>query len=275
MNKKDWIKNNLPTILTGVGCVGTLVTAGLAIRAGMKIADICSDEERFKVEASNGDEWAEIDVKSNGEYYVNYRISKKSVKKEVIKACMPVAIGSVVTIGCGISADILNRQQKSDLLAMCALIGSSYSGYRSEVIRRYGAEVDREITDCVAKSPEVCCMCPDIPDKKCHWIIDMCMDDLPKYELDAYERDIINAERHLNRNYIMCGEQSFGNFLEFLGFDVGKFANEMVFGWAINDSEIYYIDFVHTKIDENTFRLTPIFAPWYQFDRLDMWGEEY
>lgn len=249
MNKKDWIKSNLPTILTILSSVGTVATAGLGIRAGMKIGDYIDDTIRIEHE--------------------------KPDKKEIVKLCIPVAISSVVSVGCGIGADIMNRQQKSDLLAMCALIGSSYSGYRSEVVRRYGPEVDKEIVDTVCGSPEICCMCPDIPDKKVHWIIDMCMDDLPKYELDAYERDIINAERHLNRNYMMTMAQSVADFLDFLGFKVDDFANECVFGWAIGDSEIYYLDFYHTKIDENTFRLTPLFAPWYQFDRLDMWGNEY
>ena len=243
MSKKEWIKNNAHTILTVVGCVSTIITTGLAIKAGMNVADICEEDE--------------------------------PKKKDIVKACVPAAVGCGVTISAIIGADIMHRRQTNDLLAMCALIGSSYSGYRQEAVRRYGAEVDHEITDCVAKSPEVCCMCPDIPDKKCHWIIDMLMDDLPKYELDAYERDIINAEKHLNRNYILRSEQSFGDFLDFLGFNVDNFGNENIFGWAINDSEIYYIDFIHTKIDENTFKLTPVWAPWYGYDRYDMWGNEY
>jgi len=247
MNKRDWLKTNAPTILTVIGCVGTVVTGGLAIRAGLKIADICAETEE----------------------------DEKPCKKKIIKACIPAAAACVVSIGCNAGADILNRGQKSDLLAMCAVIGSSYSGYRQEVIKRYGAEVDKEITDTVAGCAEYMYMAPEVPDKLCHWVIDMCMDDLPKYEIDAYERDILHAEMHLNRNYILCGEQSFRDLLIFLGVDVVPFGNEEIFGWAINDSEIYYLDFVHTKIDENTFRLTPVFAPCYQFDHLDMWGNEY
>lgn len=249
MNKKEFIKNNIPTILSIIGGVGAVATAVLGVRAGIKIGDYIDDTITIEHE--------------------------KPKKKEIAKLCIPVAIACGTTVACGISADILNRGQKNDLLAMCMAIGSSYSGYRQEVVRRYGAEVDKEIVDTVAKCPEVCCMCPDIPDKKVHWIIDMCVDSLGQYELDAYERDVINAERHLNRNYILGGEQSYGDFLRFLGFEVASFDNENVYGWAINDSEIYYLDFYHSKIDENTFKITPIFAPWYRFDELDMWGNEY
>ena len=44
MNKKEWIKNNAHTILTVVGCVSTIITTGLAIKAGMNVADICEEE---------------------------------------------------------------------------------------------------------------------------------------------------------------------------------------------------------------------------------------
>ena len=73
----------------------------------------------------------------------------------------------------------------------------------------------------------------------------------------------------------MRADQSFGDFLNFLGFNVDNFVNENIFGWAMNDCEIFYIDFIHTKIDENTFKVTPVFAPWYRYDEYDMWGKEY
>ena len=41
----------------------------------------------------------------------------------------------------------------------------------------------------------------------------------------------------------------------------------------IDDCQIYFLDFHHTKIDENTFRLTPVWAPWYDYENLNMFGE--
>lgn len=277
MNKKDWLINNAPTILTGLGCVGTVVTAGLAVKAGMKIADICSDDRRFKVEASNeGDDWIEIEVKSNEEYYTQYRITKKSDRKDVIKACIPVAVSSVVTLACNISADILNRRQKSDLLAICALVGSSYSGYRQDIIKRYGREIDKEIVDTVASNCSVCYMAPDIPDNMCHWVLDLYCDGLPRFEFDAFERDVLHAEMHFNRNYIYSGDANVVDLLNMLGICVKNEENSLLnsYGWSINDDEIYYIDFEHMKIDENTVKIYPVFSPWKKFWDKNMWGEE-
>lgn len=245
---KDWIKNNAPTLLTIAGGVGTVVTSILGIRAGMKIRDYIEDTEKPK-------------------------------KKEIIKACTPVVVSSALTIGCNVSADILNRQQKSDLLAISAMIGASYSGYRQEVINRYGAEVDREITDTVARNAECMYMAPDIPDKLCHWVINMYDENIPVLYFDAYERDVLHAEMHFNRNYILGGGQSVSALLEFLGFARtpydGMWENTDIYGWAINDSEIYYVDFEHRKIGEDTFELHPVFAPWRDFWHLDMFGNEY
>lgn len=239
MNKKDI----LPLTFSTIGFIGTFVSSYLGIRAGMKIADIYSENE-------------DVD------------------KKEIIKTCIPVGVSCVLTTGCNITSNIILHKQRNDIVSLAAVIGSSYVGYRQEVIKRYGEDVDREIAKTVNKNHYVCNMHPEIPDKLCHWIVDMCDDNLPTYELDAYERDIINAERHLNRNYMLNTYQSFGDFLAFLGFkNVDKITD--AYGWAIEDNEIYVIDFEHVQVDDNTFRIVPIFSPWYDYENQDMFGESY
>lgn len=237
MNKyKSFIKNNSGTLLTIAGCIGTIATTVLGIRAGMKIK-----EENLDV-------------------------------KESILAAVPAVIGCAGSIACVVAGDALNRKQKSELLATCALAGSSYSSYRQEIRKRYGEEVDKEILETVASNPECMYMAPDIPDKVCTWIIDMCDDNIPPIEIQACERDIIHAEYYLNRNYILKSEQSVIDFFTFLGIENidPRYGN---YGWMIDDCQIYFLDFRHTKIDENTFRLTPIFSPWYDYENLNMFGE--
>ena len=91
MNKyKSFVKNNSGTLLTIAGCIGTIATTVLGIRAGMKIK-----EENLDV-------------------------------KESILAAVPAVIGCAGSIACVVAGDALNRKQKSELLATCALAGSSY-----------------------------------------------------------------------------------------------------------------------------------------------------
>ena len=252
MNKekvKKFFKDNGPTMLMAAGCAGTVVTAVLGINAGTKIAKIMDKQEDEKL--------------------------TKEDKIAVVKACVPAVISCGASIGCNVGADILNRKAKNDLIAMCALVGSSYSGYRSEVIKRYGKEVDSDIIDTVNERCDLCYMAPEVPDKLSKWIIDMGDYNIPEYTIEAYERDVINAEKHLNRNYILGWSASVTNLLEFL--DVPKFDAEITdkYGWALDDSEIYFIDFEHRKIDDNTFKLFPVFTPWKNFWECDCLGEKY
>lgn len=239
-NFKSFIKTNGPTLLTLASVISVITTTALSIKAGMDVSGLCEE--------------------------------KKPDKKDLLKTCVPAFAFCAVSIGCALGADMLNRKQKSDLLAMCALAGSSYSSYRTEVIKRYGEEVDEDIIDTVSNS---CCyhfMAPDIPDKKCHWILNLYDEHIPIYELDALERDIIHAEMHFNRNYILSGGQPVSSLLNFLGIELSKDEKELAdyYGWLINDDEIYYVDFEHTKIDDTTFEIHPVFAPWADYENRDM-----
>lgn len=236
---KNFIKNNSGTLLTIAGGLGMIATTALSIKAGMDIKE------------------------------------KKLDTKESIKACIPAVIGCAGSIACVVAGDALNRKQKSELLATCAAIGSSYSCYRNEIIKRYGEDVDNEIVDTVSNSCYRHHMAPEVSDKVCHWIIDMCVDGLPIYEIDARERDIIHAEYHVNRNYILGSEQSINDLYKLLGIECSTkdLIKQEMYGWKIDDSEVYFLDFEHEKIDDNTFRLTPLWAPWFDFQNLNMFGE--
>lgn len=232
-----FIKNNSGTLLSIAGCIGTVASTVLAIKTGMKIKE------------------NDMDV------------------KEGIKSCVPVVLTCAGSIACVVAGDALNRKQKSELLATCALAGSSYSAYRKEVIKRYGEEVDKEIIDTVAECENYHFMAPDIPDKVCHWVLDLCDVRIPKYEFDACERDVIHAEYHINRNYILSGSRSVSDILPFFGIKETGDINLNKFGWIIDDSEIYFIDFVHRKLDDNTIEITPIWSPWYDYENVNMWGD--
>lgn len=237
-----FVKDNAGNILTLLGCVGFAGTTALAVKTGYDIAN-------------------DVDIQIYDD------------KKELVKKAAPVVLSVAAAIACVCSGNVINARQKKQLVALCMASGSSYAAYRKEIRKRFGEEVDKEIADTVAANCEVCCMCSDIPDRLVHWSVDLCIEGLPILELDAYERDIINAERHLNRNYIMRGCADTAELLEFLGFAKldPEFSN---YGWDIQE-EIFYVDFEHEKVDDQNFIIHPIFAPWYEYDRLNMMGDPY
>ena len=56
----------------------------------------------------------------------------------------------------------------------------------------------------------------------------------------------MNAEYHLNRNYILRGYSYLNEFYEFLGIEDTDYGS--VLSWAPNDDGMYRIDFDHRKL---------------------------
>lgn len=63
-----------------------------------------------------------------------------------------------------------------------------------------------------------------------------------------YEREIMDAEYHLNRNFVMRGYASLNEFYEFLGLPQTLYGDSV--GWSITDGEMW-IDFEHALISRD------------------------
>ena len=84
-----------------------------------------------------------------------------------------------------------------------------------------------------------------------------------------YEREIIDAEYHLNRNFVLRGYAPLNEFYEFLGLPKTEYG-EMV-GWTISDG-YYWIDFEHRLISRDDggadmYAIDMIFPPEPDFMR--------
>lgn len=230
---KTFLKKNTGTILTVSSCICTGLTAYFGIQAGLKLANNDTDD-----------------------------------KKEIVKTCLPVGLCCAGSIGLSVAADISNRKQITTLVNTCLLAGISYTNYREEVKKRYGEDVDAEIiATTIADNCAYHCTAPGTPDVLCHWILNTGDDRIPKIEFDAYEREVIHAEYHINRNYIIMGQQSITDVLSFFGKKPNNSYREYADtnGWKIDDNEVYFIDFEHNErldTEEKTFEICPLFSPW-------------
>lgn len=234
MKKNDvtrFLKEHTGTILTVSSCICTAATAYFGIQAGLKLSEIDTDD-----------------------------------KKEIAKTCLPVGIACASAIGLSVAADISHCRKLTSLANTCLLSGIGYMNYREEVIKRYGEEVDADIiATTIADNCAFHCTTYDVADTKCHWIFDPCMDGIPCVSFDAYERDVIHAEYHFNRNYILRFGASINDLIEM--YTGGRLDNEDadIYGWIPDDNEVYFVDIEHHMIEGctvPTFRITPVFIPW-------------
>lgn len=78
---------------------------------------------------------------------------------------------------------------------------------------------------------------------------------------------VLNAEYHLNRNYILRGYSYLNEFYEFLGIEETDYGS--VLGWAPNDDGMYWIDFNHRKLSSDdgsdVYIIEMPFEPTYDF----------
>lgn len=174
--------------------------------------------------------------------------------KKAFKAYIPTMLIGGATIGCIFGSNGLNKQEIAGLAATCVMLNRRYSSYRNAVIERHGEEEDKKIqAELVKTCANYHCVCPDTPDEKFWW-----RDPYTEKKFQRYERDIIDAELHLNRNFILRGYCSVNEFREFLGLDPVPKGED--FGWTM-DEGYCFIDFEHKMNDDGLCEIMALFYP--------------
>ena len=204
---KLYLHRNSSTILTCIGAVGVVVTAISVAHATPKAT------QRLK-EAT-------------------YDKGEELTKLEAVRVAAPVYIPSVVigagTIACMFGANALNKKQQASLTSAYALLNNYHKAYRDKLIELHGEEADKEIREAMAR--EFCGYHQiglDTPDEKVIFY-----DEISGESITCYEREIMDAEYHLNRNFVMRGYASLNEFYEFLGLPQTERGEEL--GWTMSD----------------------------------------
>lgn len=245
---KLFFEKNSSTILSCIGAVGVVFTAALTAKAAVKASKILE-----KVEEDKGAKLTAIEtVKAVGLRYI------------------PAAVVGVSTIACIFGANILNKRQQASLASAYALINSSYKEYKSKLKELYGEEAHNNIIDVIAaeKCGEVHISAVNLA-SVCSQEIES--DTEPRLFYDEYSgryfettiENVLLAEYHLNREYILSGFASLNDFYELLGLETTDYGETVA--WDIC-SEIYWIDFNHRKTfigDGDDFECYVIEMPYY------------
>jgi len=181
---------------------------------------------------------------------------------EIIATITPLFIPSILiggtTIACILGANILNKQSQAALASAYGLADQSFKEYRKKLIELHGEEMDQEIRSEIARNHcDYHVIGMSHPDQKVTWY-----EPYSDRYFEMYEREIIDAEYHLNRNFIIGGSRSLNDLYEMLGLDPTEKGDEI--GWCVCDGYMW-IDFEHElqhKPDGSEYYiLQPVFAP--------------
>lgn len=227
MNK---FKKALPTILSIISVAGLAATVVTAVRATPKAVKILEERK------SDND----------GELTVGEMV------KATWKCYIPTVVTGIGTAACIIGANVLNRKMQASLASAYALVSNSYQKYKSKVVELYGTEAHDKIMASI--SAEKSNALPIIAES---FIKNSCLDFDEKEEeilfYDAFSEryftstisKVLQAEYHLNRNYVLGGEVDVNDLYDFLG--ISRIDAGGIIGWSCYDGEINWIDFDHRK----------------------------
>lgn len=234
-----YIKKYSPVALSCIASVGVVVTAVVAVKATPKaVVKIHADSRKNH----DGDPYA---------------YTKKEAVASAWKCYIPaVAIGAS-TIACIMGANALNRRQQAALTSAYALVQNSYKEYKDKLKELYGEETHNAIVDSIMseKCKDVSIYTPGI------WASSSSLDfgegmepEIVRTFYDSFSQryfettieKVIQAEYHLNRNFMFFGTIALNDFYEFLGLEKTDFGDTV--GWSNVNGDIYWIDFNHRRV---------------------------
>ena len=226
-----FIKRNSATILTVAGGVGVVTTSMMAAKATPKAVRLLEEAKDEKKEELTTVE----KIKMAGPVYI------------------PTILMGTATIACIFGANILNKRHQAALMSAYVMIDSSYKEYRQKLKELYGEEVHEEIVNAIAveKARDVginastfCTNSRLTDDEACGDPV-LFYDEWSNRYFESTIEQVITAEYHLNRNYVLRGFTWLNEFYEFLGLDETQYGE--VVGWSVED-ELYWLDFNHRKV---------------------------
>lgn len=242
---KLYLNRNSSTILTVLGAIGVVTTVVMAVKATPKAMKILDDAEKC----------TEKELTT---------IDKVTM---VAPVYIPTAVMGAATIACMFGANALNKNKQASLTSAYALLDNYHKQYRKTLIDLHGEEIDVEVRNEMARhNCEFHQIGLDVPDNKVIFY-----DEISGESFVRYEREIMDAEYHLNRNFVMRGYASYNEFRMFMGLPNTEYGDEI--GWSM-DGGYSWIDFEHrliTKDDggDDIYAIDMVFPP--DADYLDGW----
>lgn len=187
-------------------------------------------------------------------------LTKKETVITAAKEYLPAIALGTSTIGCIFGIHMFNTKQQASMIAAYGLLAKNFRQYRDAAIQVYGEEGEKKIHDeVVLQNCNYHQIRSDKPDEKSIWY-----DEISGESIEAYEKEIIDAEYHFNRNFTLRGYASLNELYEFLGMPQTEFGDTV--GWSSADG-YFWVDFEHQIANNGDdggariYSITPIFEP--------------
>lgn len=229
--KNNFIKHNMPVILSVIGGIGVIATAVMSSKAAVEANEAIKNAEKESEE--------------------------KLTNSDKVKIATPIYIPTILlgtgTLFCILSSSLLNQKNQASLTSAYMILNQTYKEYRNKVVELHGREMDDEIMDairidhaegryfhCDSGFGFDCCIndFENMGEKVLFY------DEISDRYFEKAPVDVVLAEYHLNRNLNYFGEIDLNTFYDFLGLSKTDNGDDLI--WIPTD---YYtwIDFSHPR----------------------------
>lgn len=135
------VNKNSPTLLFGVGIVGSVASTVLACRATLKL-DLILDEAKNDLDVARNIEHKEY---SEGDRKHDMTIIYVRSATKVARAYAPAVLLGMASVGCLTRSHNILQERNAALTAAYVAVDEAFKRYRSKVVEKYGEEEDREL----------------------------------------------------------------------------------------------------------------------------------
>lgn len=224
--KSIGLKKAFPTILAFLGAVGVIATAVEAVRVTPKAVELIKQDSRKN---HDGDPYA-------------------YTKTEAVKSCwkcyIPAAAIGLSTIACTVGSNIISTRTQASLIGAYGMLKQTYQKYKTASKSVFGDDAESKIKAQMAKETNLTAdgmsvLPSDLDDGSDKMLF---YDRFSKRYFTSTMAAVINAQYHLNRNYVLRGDVCMNEFYEFLGID--KIDDGDNFGWTMDDLDYYGVVFI-------------------------------
>ena len=140
------LKKHSPSILIGVGVVGTVASAVMACKATTKLEGVLN-EGKEKIDTitdfANGSNKPEDYTVED--YKKDRAIATIQTGVEVAKLYAPSVLLGAASLGCIITSHGISTKRIGALAAAYTTVDHSFKNYRKNVVERFGKELDKEL----------------------------------------------------------------------------------------------------------------------------------
>lgn len=225
-------KRHGSTILTCIGGVGLIATTVTAVKATPKALRLIEEAEKEKGE----------------------ELSKWEIVKTTGKTYVPTVLLGAGTLVCIFGANVMNKKQQAAIMSAYTLVDSSYKKYKQKLKELYGEEAHDNIVNSIMieEAREVGITAACLGSTGCLTDEEACGDPVLFYDewsnryFESTIEQVIAAEYHTNRNFVLRGYSVLNEFYDFLGVEPTDYGSEL--GWTVED-ELLWIDFNHRKVE--------------------------